>query len=61
MVRELRNSFDSLRLETDKQANSHLVLAQQIKNELEAPVSEFIAKQAMHKKTVSPPDIIQHG
>ncbi|QRV98084.1 cell division control protein [Ceratobasidium sp. AG-Ba] len=54
-IGELRNSFDALRLETDKQANSHLVLASQIKKDLEAPVADFIAKQAAHKKNTQAP------
>ncbi|KAG8774311.1 hypothetical protein FRC12_002058 [Ceratobasidium sp. 428] len=54
-IGELRNSFDSLRLETDKQANSHMGLASQMKKDLEAPVADFIAKQAAHKKNIQAP------
>ena len=49
--RELRNSLDTLRLETDKQAGYHQNLAKQIREDLEAPTSNFIARQMHHKKT----------
>ncbi|KAG8742944.1 hypothetical protein FRC10_000732 [Ceratobasidium sp. 414] len=48
-------SFDSLRLETDKQSNSHMGLASQIKKDLEAPIGDFIAKQATHRKNIQAP------
>ncbi|KAH7883368.1 hypothetical protein F5I97DRAFT_233934 [Phlebopus sp. FC_14] len=48
--RELRNSIDTLRLETDKQAGYHMQLAQQIRGDLEAQVGAFVAKQQHHKK-----------
>jgi hypothetical protein len=48
---ELRNSLDTLRLETDKQANYHLNLAKQVKDDLETQTAAFCAKQAHHKKT----------
>ena len=47
---ELRNSLDTLRLETDKQASSHLALAQSLRTECENPTSEFALKQASHRK-----------
>jgi hypothetical protein len=47
---ELRNSIDTLRLETDKQASSHLTLAQTIRTECEAPIAEFASKAASHRK-----------
>jgi hypothetical protein len=40
-----------LRQETDKQAGFHMQLAQQIRNELENPVTSFVARQAQHRKT----------
>lgn len=52
---ELRNSIDTLRLETDKQASSHSHLAQQLRTDLEGPVAEFVARQVQHRKTVSLP------
>ncbi|KAF5365021.1 hypothetical protein D9757_011435 [Collybiopsis confluens] len=49
-VVELRNSMDTIRLETDKQSTFHLTLAQQIKNDLEGQSATFCAKQNHHKK-----------
>ena len=49
--RELRNSLDTVRLETERQAGFHMNLAQQIKTEMEAPVAAFHARQLQHKKT----------
>ncbi|CAE6513113.1 unnamed protein product [Rhizoctonia solani] len=54
-IGELRNSFDTVRFETDRQAGSHMNIAQQIKRELEQPVADFIAKQAAFKKSVQGP------
>jgi hypothetical protein len=48
--RELRNSLDTIRLETDKQAGHHQQLAQQIRTDLEGQAAAFSAKQAHHKK-----------
>lgn len=50
-IRELRNSLDTLRLETEHQASAHAALVQSMRRELEVPASEFVAKQAHHKKT----------
>lgn len=50
-IGELRNSVDTLRLETDKQAGYHLLLSQQIRNDLEGQAAAFSAKQQHHKKT----------
>ncbi|EIN06419.1 hypothetical protein PUNSTDRAFT_105403 [Punctularia strigosozonata HHB-11173 SS5] len=50
-IGELRNSLDTLRLETDKQASYHMNLAKQVKDDLEAQTAAFCAKQAHHKKT----------
>ncbi|KIJ66127.1 hypothetical protein HYDPIDRAFT_110291 [Hydnomerulius pinastri MD-312] len=49
-IGELRNSIDTLRLETDKQAGYHLQLAQQIRGDLETQAGAFLAKQQHHKK-----------
>ncbi|KAG6382140.1 hypothetical protein JVT61DRAFT_783 [Boletus reticuloceps] len=49
-IGELRNSIDTLRLETDKQAGSHSQLAQQIRTDLEGQVGAFVSKQQHHKK-----------
>lgn len=49
--RDLRTSFDTLRLETEKQGGYHLQLAQQIRADLEGSVASFCARQAHHKKT----------
>jgi len=49
--RELRNSLDTIRSETERQAAFHLNLAQQVRTELEAPVAAFHSRQLQHKKT----------
>ena len=49
--RELRNSIDTIRMETEHQAVFHLTLSQQIRSELEAPTTAFHADQQLHKKT----------
>lgn len=51
-LREPRNSIDTLRLETDKQAASHLQLAHQIRTDLENQVGLFSTKQQQHKKII---------
>ncbi|KAH7929586.1 hypothetical protein BV22DRAFT_1002479 [Leucogyrophana mollusca] len=50
-IGELRNSVDTLRLETDKQAGFHLQLAQQLRSDMEGQAAVFLSKQAYHKKT----------
>ncbi|TFK50867.1 hypothetical protein OE88DRAFT_1680736 [Heliocybe sulcata] len=50
-IGELRNSLDTLRLETDKQATFHLQLSQQIRTDLEGQTATFCARQAHHRKT----------
>jgi hypothetical protein len=47
----LRNSLDCLRAETELQASAHAALCQSIRREIESPASEFVGKQAHHKKT----------
>ncbi|KAF8845902.1 hypothetical protein BDN67DRAFT_939263 [Paxillus ammoniavirescens] len=49
-IGELRNSIDTLRLETDKQAGYHSQLAQQLRTDLEGQAGAFAAKQQHHKK-----------
>jgi hypothetical protein len=49
--RELRNSIDTIRIETEHQATFHSTLSQQIRSELEAPTTAFHADQHQHKKT----------
>ena len=46
----MRNSLDTVRLETYKQADCHLQLAQQIRN-LQGLTADFASKQAHHKET----------
>lgn len=48
---ELRNSLEIVRIETEKQANFHLDLAQKLRNELEASTASFFAKQTQHRRT----------
>lgn len=49
---ELRNSLDTIRLETDKQAAFHSNLAKQIHADLEAQCSAFLARQTHFKRTL---------
>ena len=49
---ELRNSLDTIRLETDKQAGFHANLAKQIHTDLEAQCTTFLARQAHFKRTI---------
>lgn len=49
-IGELRTSLDTLRLETEKQAENHAELARQIREELEAPTAQFHAKQVNHRR-----------
>jgi len=49
-IGELRNSLDTIRLETDKQAGYHLNLAQQIRTDLEGQTTAFLARQGHFKK-----------
>ncbi|KAG6847942.1 hypothetical protein H0H93_004710, partial [Arthromyces matolae] len=50
-IGELRNSLDTIRLETDKQGGYHATLASQIRTELENTTASFHARQLHHKKT----------
>lgn len=47
---ELKNSLDTLRLETDRQAIAHANLAQQVRSELESPAGAFASRQAQFKR-----------
>ncbi|KAF9562963.1 hypothetical protein CPC08DRAFT_344923 [Agrocybe pediades] len=50
-IGELRNSLDTVRAETERQAGYHLNLSQQIRTEMENPATTFHARQLHHKKT----------
>jgi Fes/CIP4, and EFC/F-BAR homology domain len=52
---ELRNSLDILRVETEKQAENHLELANQIRVDLEAHTAEFHSKQVSHRRSIQAP------
>ncbi|CAK5266131.1 unnamed protein product [Mycena citricolor] len=49
-IGDLRNSLDTIKTETEKQAGAHLNLAHQIRNSLEGLTATFVAKQQHHKK-----------
>ncbi|KAF8151931.1 hypothetical protein K438DRAFT_1688022 [Mycena galopus ATCC 62051] len=49
-IGDLRISLDTIRIETERQAQYHLTLAQQVRGDLEAQASAFHAKQQHHKK-----------
>ena len=52
---ELRNSLDILRIETERQAENHLELANQIRVDLEANTASFHTKQINHRRNVQAP------
>lgn len=52
---ELRNSLDILRVETEKQAEHHSELANQIRVDHEGPTANFHLKQINHRRTVQAP------
>ncbi|KAJ7672110.1 hypothetical protein B0H17DRAFT_1084485 [Mycena rosella] len=54
-IGELRNSFDTLRLETEKQGTAHLKLASQIQSELEGQTTALLNKQITHRKNIQTP------
>ncbi|KAH9920957.1 uncharacterized protein B0H18DRAFT_880670 [Fomitopsis serialis] len=51
-IGEMRLTMDTLKGETEKQAGYHQLVAQQIKNELEAQAAAFVSRQQHHKKTI---------
>ncbi|KAG6856756.1 hypothetical protein H0H87_001100 [Tephrocybe sp. NHM501043] len=51
-IGELRNSLDTLRLETEKQSASHSSLAASIRSNLESQTSMMHAKQVNHRRNV---------
>lgn len=51
----MRSAIDTLRLETEKQAATHLQLASQIRGELETQTSRLLSKQVEHKKAIQTP------
>ncbi|CAK5266105.1 unnamed protein product [Mycena citricolor] len=54
-IGELRNSLDTLSLETEKQGVAHLEFASQIRSELEAQTTAFLSKQITHRKNLQGP------
>ncbi|KAJ7645940.1 SH3 domain-containing protein [Mycena polygramma] len=54
-IGELRNSLDTLRLETEKQGTTHLQLASQIRSELEGQTTTLLNKQIAHRKNLQTP------
>ncbi|KAJ7647884.1 SH3 domain-containing protein [Roridomyces roridus] len=54
-IGELRNSLDTLRLETEKQGAAHLTLASQIQTELEGQTAALLNKQITHRKNLQAP------
>ncbi len=52
---ELRVSLDTLRSETERQAETHLELASQIRLDLEGPTATFHQKQVAHRRNVQAP------
>jgi hypothetical protein len=48
--RELKQSLETLRLTTDKQATSHLALAQNLKQANETPLTAMLNRQNTHRK-----------
>ncbi|KAL1945469.1 hypothetical protein VTO73DRAFT_2320 [Trametes versicolor] len=51
-IGELRASLDTLKQETEKQAHSHLLVAQAIRNDLEGSSTAFVGRQQQHKRNV---------
>ncbi|KZT69660.1 hypothetical protein DAEQUDRAFT_765251 [Daedalea quercina L-15889] len=51
-IGEMRITMDTLKSETEKQAGYHQVVAQQIRNELEAQAAAFVSRQQHHKKSI---------
>ncbi|KAF7294062.1 SH3-domain-containing protein [Mycena kentingensis (nom. inval.)] len=54
-IGELRNSLDTLRLETEKQGTAHLQLATQLRTELEGQTKTLLDKQLAHRKNLQGP------
>ncbi|KAJ7496597.1 SH3 domain-containing protein [Mycena latifolia] len=54
-IGELRNSLDTLKLETEKQGSTHLALASQIRTELEGQTTALLNKQITHRKNLQTP------
>ncbi|OSC97342.1 hypothetical protein PYCCODRAFT_1399063 [Trametes coccinea BRFM310] len=51
-IGELRASLDTLKHETEKQAQGHMLVAQAIRNDLEGATSTFLARQQQHKRGI---------
>jgi hypothetical protein len=54
-IGELRNAFDTLQLETEKLANTHLQLASSIRTDMEEPTTAFLNKQIEHRRNAQVP------
>lgn len=54
-IGELLHALETLRKETEVQANVHTQLAQAIKTQLETPTSHLFARQANHRKNFQAP------
>ncbi|KAF9529754.1 hypothetical protein CPB83DRAFT_811862 [Crepidotus variabilis] len=54
-IGELRNSLDTLRIETEKQAQNHFDLASQVRSELEDGTAKFHQRQINHRRQVQAP------
>ncbi|KAJ7125402.1 SH3 domain-containing protein [Mycena epipterygia] len=54
-IGELRNSLDTLRLETERQGTTHLNLAAQMRSELEGQTTALLNKQIAHRKNLQTP------
>ncbi|KAJ4471517.1 SH3 domain-containing protein [Lentinula aciculospora] len=54
-IGELRNSLETLQLETSKLAQTHLQLASQIRSEMEEPANALFSKQLEHRRAIQGP------
>lgn len=52
---ELRNALDTLQLETEKLAKTHLQLSSQIRTEMEDPTTALLNKQLEHRRSTQSP------
>ncbi|KAJ7099342.1 SH3 domain-containing protein [Mycena belliarum] len=54
-IGELRNSLETLKLETEKEGTTHEALAAQIRTELEGQTTALLNKQIAHRKNLQTP------
>ncbi|KAF9075489.1 hypothetical protein BDP27DRAFT_1212478 [Rhodocollybia butyracea] len=54
-IGELRNALDTLQLETEKLAKTHLQLSSQIRTEMEDPTTALLNKQLEHRRSTQSP------